>query len=74
MNHTISYLILDSTGDFLQSTVHTGTALIQKIACRINARRNNLAYSRNIRVNPVKFATIYFCECFLFPWPLAVAI
>ena len=45
MNHTISYLILDFTGDFLQSTVRTGTALNQKTTCKINVRRNNLAYS-----------------------------
>ena len=50
MNHTISYLFLDSTDDFLQSTVHTGAALNQKTPSRIIAQRNNLAYSPNIRI------------------------
>ena len=45
MSHTISYLILDFKDVFLQLTVRTGAALNQKIACKINARRNNLAYS-----------------------------
>ncbi|HFE37314.1 MAG TPA: hypothetical protein ENK06_02690 [Gammaproteobacteria bacterium] len=51
VNDTISRLILDFTGNYFQSTVRSVTALNQIIPCKINARRDNFVYSRNIRVN-----------------------
>ncbi len=45
MNYTISRLIFDSTEDYHQSTVLTGTALNQIIFCKIKSLCDNLVNS-----------------------------
>jgi len=51
MNYTHPHLSIDSTANFLQSTVHTSTALNQKVHCKTNILRDHRANSRNIRVS-----------------------
>jgi len=48
-----SHLSVDSTANFLQSTVRTSTALNQKNHCRTNILRDHRTSSWNIRAGMV---------------------